>query len=65
MDTGARALLSGCIAFLVATSAVRLLVGDRTRIDAMTIGGLTGGAVALSVWIDARRDAQRSEATDH
>ena len=51
MDSGARALVSGFIAFVVATAAVIVLDGERDGIDAVTVGGLTGGAVALGVWL--------------
>lgn len=57
MDSGVKALLSGCAAFIVVTSGSLLLDADRSRIDALTFGGLTGGAVALSVWIIAWRNA--------
>lgn len=62
MDDGLRALLSGLIAFVVATATV-LLVG-RDSLQATTIGGLTGGGVALGVWLSATGKASRDEATD-
>lgn len=64
MNKGIRALLSGFLAFIVATGAVRLFDSDRTNTDAMTIGGLTGGAVALSVWITTDQSPRQSESTD-
>jgi len=52
MNGAFKALLSGFVAFLVATTTVVLVRGERDgAIDAVTIGGLTGGAVALSVWL--------------
>lgn len=51
MDSGVRALGSGCIAFIVATIAILLFNSDRNCIDVLTIGDLTGGIVALNVWI--------------
>lgn len=50
MDSGARALLAGFLTFVVATATVRLLDRSGTGTDALTNGGLTGGAVALGVW---------------
>lgn len=61
MSSGLRALVSGCIAFIVATTTILLF--NRNHIDAMTIGGLTGGAVALSVWITVWRDDAESDTT--
>lgn len=58
MGSGRTALVSGCIAFIVATTVVRLLAPDRDGPSAMTIGGLTGGAVALSVWLKATHAGQ-------
>lgn len=56
MDAGARAVSSGCLAFIAAALAVYLINRDGYRLDVMTIGGLTGGAVALSAWMFARRN---------
>lgn len=54
MNPGAKALLSGFVAFVVATATTLLVRGERTpSIQTLTIGGLTGGAVALSVWLSA------------
>lgn len=55
MDSGLKAFLSGFIAFVVATTTVITFDDERDSINAMTIGGLTGGAVALSVWLSANR----------
>ena len=63
MDSGARALVSGFIAFVVATGAVILLDDERDGIGAMTIGGLTGGAVALSGWLSTRRKTGLNDST--
>ncbi len=65
MDSGVKALVTGCVAFIVVTSVAFLLNEDRSRIDALTIGGLTGGAIALSVWIAAWRNATQSDATSY
>lgn len=50
MATGSMSLLSGFVAFLVTTTTVLVFATDRDFVDAMTVGGLTGGAVALGVW---------------
>lgn len=63
------ALLSGFVAFVVATATVVLVLGEQDcAMDAMTIGGLIGGAVALSVWLSAdhrRPGGDAPEAEDH
>lgn len=64
MGSGARALVSGFIAFVVTTAAVTLLDDERDGIDAMTIGGLMGGAVALSVWLSTGQGMVRNHSTD-
>lgn len=51
MDRGVKALVSGCLAFIVVTTVSQLLDGEGDRIDALAIGGVTGGAVALGIWI--------------
>lgn len=57
MGPGSRAFTSGCLAFLVATATVVAVGGGQDDpVDALTIGGLTGGAVALSVWLTGRRE---------
>lgn len=63
MEHGMKALLSGFLAFVVATIAFGLFDRDGNRIDAMTIGGLTGGAVAFSVWITTRWNAAERDGT--
>ena len=65
MDSGVKALLIGCTVFIVVTSVDLLLDGDRSRIDALTIGVLTGGATALSTLIAAWRNAAQSDATSY
>lgn len=53
MDAGTRALASGFVAFVIGT-AVAAIAGERRRdssVDALTVGGVVGGAVALVVWI--------------
>ena len=56
MNGGFKALLSGLIACIVATTTVVLVRGQRdSAVDAVTIGGLTGGAVAVSVWLSENR----------
>ena len=64
MDRGARALVSGFIAFVVATATVIVLNDERDGIDAMTIGGLTGGAVALSVWLSTSHKTEQDDSAD-
>lgn len=61
MDSGVRALASGCLAFVVVTTAVRSFKKDGNRIDALRLGGSVGGAVALGVWITARWTAAASD----
>ncbi len=60
MDDGLNAILSGFLAFVVATIAVTLCDTGRSRIDVLTIGGVTGGAVALAVWLAGRRRSRHS-----
>lgn len=56
MEIGSKAFTSGCLAFVVATvTVVALGDGGDDTVDAVTIGGMTGGAVALSVWLSERR----------
>ena len=64
MDRGARSLVSGFITFVVVTAAVILFDDERDGIDAMTIGGLTGGAVALNVWISTNHRTVQNNSTD-
>lgn len=63
MNSGVKALVTGCVAFIVVTSVSLLLDGDRSRLGALTIGGLTGGAVALGMRVAAWRNATQSDAT--
>lgn len=58
MGAGSRALASGFVAFVVATAVTAVATGgDRaSRLDAVTVGGLTGGAVALVVWVASNPD---------
>ena len=64
MDSGARALVSGFIAFVVTAAAVTLLDGERDGLNVMTIGGLTGGAVALGVWLSTSHKSEHDDSTD-
>lgn len=51
MGPGSKAFASGCLTFVVATSIVIAISdGGEDPLDAVTIGGLTGGAVAFPVW---------------
>lgn len=52
MGSGSKAVVSGCLAFIVATATVVAISGGRDDSgSAVTIGGMTGGAVALAVWL--------------
>ena len=60
MADGLNAILSGFLAFVVATTAVTLCDTGRSRIDVLTIGGLTGGVVSLGVWLAGRRRSRHT-----
>ena len=63
MDDDLNAILGGFLAFVVVTIAVTLCDTGRSRIDVLTISGLTGGAVALGVWLVGRRRTRCSDRT--
>ena len=55
MDPGFRALLSGFVAFVVATAATIATDPDHDLGPATRIGGLIGGSVALATYVVASR----------
>lgn len=55
MDAGVRALLSGTVAFVVATAAALVADPDRDLLAASTLGGTVGGSVALTTFLVASR----------
>ncbi|WP_137283564.1 hypothetical protein [Halorussus salinisoli] len=54
-----KSLLSGVVAFVVATLAVRAVGGKGTK-----IGLLTGGSVAVSTWLSSGTDGAEIEFED-
>ncbi|GKZ13063.1 hypothetical protein [Haladaptatus sp. T7] len=56
-----KSLLSGFVAFIVATAAARV-VGEKEL--GTRIGILTGVSVALSTWVSSRRSAAETELED-
>lgn len=65
MNRDVKAILVGGVVFVVITSVVLRQDGDRSRIDAMTLGGLAGGMVALGIRIAAWSNAARRDAPGH
>ncbi|MCO8252829.1 hypothetical protein NKF26_03300 [Haladaptatus sp. AB618] len=56
-----KSLLSGLIAFIVATVAARLVGGKELE---TRIGLLTGVSVALSTWVSSRQSGKETELAD-